>query len=127
MKMIDRTECLMFVNTPSSVKWSDMISEEAATESPWIYGELLASKLIRNKSRKAHRDLFEKFYFEHVDESYRNPTIEYIFDTKHLIGITEYDLKYFEKNADSYGNAFNALDNLYSYKGIDLERGIIND
>lgn len=127
MKMIDRTECLMFVNTPSSVKWSEMISEESATESPWIYGELLASKLIRNKSRKAHRDLFEKSYFEYADESYRNPTIEYIFDTKHLIVITDYDLEYFEKNADSYGNAFNALDNLYSYKGIDLEWGIIND
>ena len=83
--------------------------------------------LIRNKSRKAHRDLFEKSYFEHADESYRNPTIEYIFDTKHLIVITDYDLEYFEKNADSYGNAFNALDNLYSYKGIDLEWGIIND
>jgi hypothetical protein len=57
----------MFVNTPSSVKWSDMISEELATESPWIYGELLASKLIRNKSRKVHRDLLHKSFSEHAD------------------------------------------------------------
>lgn len=113
MKMIDRTECLMFVNTPSSVKWSEMISEESATESPWIYGELLASKLIRNKSRKTHRDLLQKSFFEHADESYENLAIEYIFDTKHLIDISDYDLKYFEEQADSYSNAFDALDNFY--------------
>lgn len=84
----------MFVNTPSSVKWSDMISEELATESPWIYSELLATKLIRNKSRKAHRDLLHKSFFEH---------------------------------ADSYRNAFDALDNFYIQNGINLEQGIIND
>lgn len=28
MKMIDNTECLMFINTPSSLKWSDMISKK---------------------------------------------------------------------------------------------------
>lgn len=127
MKMIDRTECLMFVNTPSSVKWSEMMSEELATESPWIYGELLASKLIRNKSRKAHRDLLQKSFFEHADKSYEDLAIEYIFDTKHLIDITDYDLEYFEKNAHSYSNAFNALDNFYRQKGINLEQGIIND
>ena len=117
----------MFVNTPSSVKWSEMISEESATESPWIYGELLASKLIRNKSRKAHRDLFEKSYFEHADESYENLAIEYTFDTKHLIDISDYDLEYFEEHADSYRNAFDALDNFYIQNGINLEQGIIND
>lgn len=127
MKMMDRTECLMFVNTPSSVKWSDMISEELATESPWIYGELLATKLIRNKSRKAHRDLLHKSFFEHADESYENLAIEYTFDTKHLIDISDYDLEYFEEHADSYRNAFDALDNFYIQNGINLEKGIIND
>ena len=127
MKMMDRTECLMFVNTPSSVKWSDMISEELATESPWIYGELLATKLIRNKSRKAHRDLLHKSFFEHADESYENLAIEYTFDTKHLIDISDYDLEYFEEHADSYRNAFDALDNFYIQNGINLEQGIIYD
>ena len=57
MKMMDRTECLMFVNTPSSVKWSDMISEELATESPWIYGELLATKTDKKQIKKSSQDL----------------------------------------------------------------------
>jgi hypothetical protein len=110
MKMIDRTECLMFVNTPSSMRWSEMISEESVTESPWIYGELLASKLIRNKPRKMHRDLS---FHENGDESYENLTVDYRLNTKYLIDITDYELKCFEKNAVSYTNAFAALDDFY--------------
>lgn len=127
MKMIDKTECLMFINTPSSLKWSDMFYEKSAIVSPWIYGELLASKLIRNRSRKDHRDLFRKSFFEHADESCGNLAIEYAFDTKHLIDIEDCDLEYFENRADSYRNAFDALDNFYRQNEIDLERGIIND
>lgn len=127
MKMIDRTECLMFINTPSSLKWSDLLSGESVTESPWIYGELLASKLIRNKSRKAHRGLINKSVFEHADENFGNLAFEYTFDTKHLIDIEDYDLEYFESNADSYENVFDALDNFYTQNGVDLELGIIND
>jgi len=69
MKIMDNTECLMFINTPSSLKWSDMVSDKASTVSPWIYGELLASKLIRNRSREAHRSLFQKRDLEHFNES----------------------------------------------------------
>lgn len=127
MKMIDRTECLMFINTPSSLKWSDMLSEKSVVVSPWIYGELLASKLIRNRSRKDHRDLFQESVFEHADESYGNLAIEYTFDTKHLIDIKDYGLEYFENNAHSYRNAFDALDDFYRQNKIDLEWGIIND
>lgn len=127
MKMIDKTECLMFINTPSSLKWSDMFSEKSAIVSPWIYGELLASKLIRNRSRKDHRYLFRKSFFEHADESFGNLDIEYTFDIKHLIDIEDYNLEYFENDADSYRNAFDALDNFYRQNKIDLEWGIIND
>lgn len=126
MKMIDNTECLMFINTPSSLKWSDMISEKASTESPWIYGELLASKLIRNRSRKAHRDLLQKSFSEYVDES-NNLAFEYVFDAKHLIDVSDSDMEYFEDNLGYYKNAFDALDNFYQQNGVDLEQGIIND
>jgi hypothetical protein len=124
MKMIDKTECLMFINTPSSLKWSDMFSEKSATVSPWIYGELLASKLIRNRSIKDHR---EKLFFEHADECFGNLAIEYTFDTKHLIDIEDYDLECFEDDSDFYRNAFDALDNFYRQNKIDLERETIND
>ena len=39
-KMIDRTECLVFVNTPASLNVSDIGNKET-TSSPWIYNELL--------------------------------------------------------------------------------------
>lgn len=127
MKMIDKTECLMFINTPSSLKWSDMFSEKSATVSPWIYGELLASKLIRNKSRKAHRDLFRKSFYEHVEESFGDFDVYYTLDIKHLIDIKDWDLKIFEEYAYSYKNAFEALDDFYQLNGLDLKEGIIND
>ena len=134
MKMIDRTECLMFINTPSSLKWSDMLSKQSdmlskqvATKSPWIYGELLASKLIRNRSREVHRNLLKKSFVERADESYGKSGIEYVFDTKHLIDITDKNLKDFESKSYFYRNAFDALDNLYIQNEVDLKLGIIND
>lgn len=127
MKMIDKTECLMFINTPSSLKWSEMFSEKSVTESPWIYGELLASKLIRNRSRAAHRKLIEKSFFEKASENYRNLAIEYTFDTKHLTKITDDNLEYFEKKSVCYEDALDALDNFYRQNGIDLDHEIIND
>lgn len=39
-KMINATECLIFVNTPNSIKVKDTI-EQIKTASPWIYSELL--------------------------------------------------------------------------------------
>lgn len=111
MKMIDQTECLMFINTPSSIQWSDMLSQTSATLSPWIYGELLASKLIRNRSKIKHRQQIEKAYMEHVEES-TGPDMEYNFNTKHLIDITDKDLLEFKEKAANK-NKFDALDTLY--------------
>lgn len=127
MKMIDNTECLMFINTPLSLKWSDIISEKAATESPWIYGELLASKLIRNRSREVHRYLFQtRDDLKHIEES-KDFDIEYVFDKKHLKDISDYNLRYFEEELRYYKSAFDALDNFYQQNGIDFEQDIISD
>lgn len=45
MKMIDNTECLIFVNTPNSMDASDIKMD--VTRSPWIYSELLMTQVIR--------------------------------------------------------------------------------
>lgn len=111
MKMIDQTECLMFINTPLSIQWSDMLSQTSATLSPWIYGELLASKLISHRSKIQHRQQIDKTYMEHVEESARLD-VEYISDTKHLIDITDKDLFVFSERAANK-NKFDALDTLY--------------
>ncbi|WP_337982725.1 hypothetical protein [Lysinibacillus sp. C5.1] len=46
LKMVDRTEALIFINTPNSIS---PVSEtiQQTTKSPWIYSELVYSNLIR--------------------------------------------------------------------------------
>lgn len=51
-KMIDKTECLLFLNTPESIKTDAIIDR---TISPWIYSEIATSKLIRKKKLVDHR------------------------------------------------------------------------
>ena len=50
-KMIDKTECLFFLNTNNSVSLSGI---ETKTLSPWIYGEIEISRIIR-KQLDPHR------------------------------------------------------------------------
>ena len=51
-QMIDNTECLFFLNTPNSITPDPNINQ---TESPWIYSEIAATRLIRKRSREEHR------------------------------------------------------------------------
>lgn len=55
LKMVDRTEALIFINTPNSIS---PVSEtiQQTTKSPWIYSELVFSNLIRKTqpSRKKY-------------------------------------------------------------------------
>ena len=44
-KMIDKTECLMFLNTPNSIVLKDDISQK--TYSPWIFSEIETSRYLR--------------------------------------------------------------------------------
>lgn len=55
-KMIDKCECIFFLNTPNSIKLSE--SMKSQTSSAWIYSELILSKIIRKKTRKEHRQPF---------------------------------------------------------------------
>ena len=49
-KMIDKSECLFFLNTPNSVSTRGLIKNK--TESPWIYSEIAMSNLMRVKEPK---------------------------------------------------------------------------
>jgi len=51
-KMIDNSECLLFLNTPESITPLETIS---GTESPWIYSELSMTRLIHKKTPAEHR------------------------------------------------------------------------
>ncbi len=57
-KVIDNTECVMFLNTPNSVSW---IKEfDVTTISPWIYHELAMTTMIKRTPLEQYREaLFE--------------------------------------------------------------------
>lgn len=85
MTMIDKCECMFFLNTPSS------ININKKTESPWLYYELNVAGLIQKK-----RDIIEPV-LEHGLAFKRN--IEFTPNLKELIKITVHDLKNWEKQS----------------------------
>lgn len=103
MKMIDQTECLLFIDTPNSLNTKELIE---ATNSPWIFAEIALSQSLRRKSKEEHRN---KLLRESA-EDFSN--IAYRLNTLHLKEITkdvfeQWHQKY--KNDGGYG-----LDALYN-------------
>lgn len=53
---IDKAEVVFFINTENSVpKLEDSINIRNHTLSPWIYEEIVATKLIRKREWEEHR------------------------------------------------------------------------
>lgn len=53
-KMINRCECIVFVNTPNSMKITE-VQEETNTASPWIYSEILMASTFPVRPLKEYR------------------------------------------------------------------------
>lgn len=92
--MIDKTECVFFLNTPASIKLSEVSSK---TLSPWIYHELTMTQLIQKKSPVLHRKDLEKAVFKHASES-AQLNITYDVDLSNLIDLTDKDLRAWSNN-----------------------------
>ena len=54
LKMIDNTECIFFLDTAEAVTTKTVFDEDR-TYSPWLYSELLMTKLVRKMEREVHR------------------------------------------------------------------------
>ncbi|MDD7793343.1 hypothetical protein [Clostridium sp. 'White wine YQ'] len=105
-KMIDNTECLIFLNTPNSLNVSGVIN---STVSPWIYYEIAMIKLIRKRNPNLHRIKSPDIY---VFNS--NLPIKYYLEMDELIELSEDDL-YVWKEKYISGNS---LDTLYEMKSL---------
>lgn len=109
--MIDKTECLFFLNTPNSISTANSINK---TESPWIYSEITMSKLIRRKGLEKYRSggtrMFSKGGILAMNESF-----EYKIDLTHLTDIKRKDLKEWQ---EKYNNEKYALDILYKQQSL---------
>jgi len=114
VKMINKCECLFFINTPSSFKPSETITNEGITTSPWIYSELYLSSIIKtitpNRLKiKAYDSSAGNLSFESLDEALR---IDYDIKIDHLEGLTLNSLIQW-KNLFQNKAIQNALDLLY--------------
>jgi hypothetical protein len=103
--MIDNTECLIFLNTPRSLKWRDEVER---TESPWIYAEIcmVNSVRLRLPERKplGREILAEKFAKEN-----RDLIADFLLPMQRLTPLGEEDLMLWQKSR----RAEHALDDLY--------------
>ncbi|CAK7076044.1 MAG: hypothetical protein PARBA_03099 [Parabacteroides sp.] len=118
--MIDKVECLFFLNTPNSIQPKDSISR---THSPWIYYEIAATKYIQKKERSDYRlhggvELFSEGGSILLEKAERGVPIDYEIDTEHLTDIYRGALAKWEKMWP-YGKPYNAelvhsLDILYA-------------
>lgn len=104
--MIDKAECLFFINTPNSLSVSNI---EDKTFSPWIYHELTISKFIKKRFPIRHKtkDLLD----ENLILKEAGLNIEYNLDLSFLSRLTENDLVTWSEQCES--NKSDALDDLY--------------
>lgn len=110
MKMMDSTECLIFLDTPNSLKAKDV--SNGTTNSGWIYSELLMSKLLRRL------DPIRKSMNFALNESVRHDglSVEYDADITHLIIISLNDIIHATRDGKYLGKG--VLDYLYFDKGL---------
>lgn len=82
-KMIDQCECIIFLNTPNSISCKGCI-ENDGTESPWIYAEIEATRMLRKNAPTRHR-LLKKAMESHAHVLDEAVSVKYDLDLKHLL------------------------------------------
>lgn len=117
-KMINSTECLIFLNTPESITARDVLDDDK-TASPWIYSELLMATTFPN--REPERFHLEKSRFDDNLNESKILTVDYPAPTGELTPLSFNDLK-----ALSCKKSFAALDQLYHNKGLIYRKNINN-
>ena len=112
-EMIDQSECLFFLKTPSSSTAEDIVKKtnEEKTSSPWIYTELTLSKLIRKKETGRPEVTFESLGGDMVMDEIANyfPDYEHKIDVSHLTELTIETLKRWRRTFTGDGHPLDAL------------------
>ena len=114
LKMIDKTECLFFLNTPKSVSIEDTINKESFTFSPWIYLELKFSEIVRKKkseNRPIYKYASSNFSQDSKDDSELYLKFKYSIGTKDLVNLRFGDIQNLVVNKSC---PWETLDDLYS-------------
>lgn len=110
-QMIDNTECLFFLNTPSSISIDAPI--DGTTPSPWIYSEIAMSRLIRKRLPKR----YERSLNESCQKHFAAQSVRYTLPIDHLTKLSRIDLKNWKSDCDWHVHCPHAaLDCLYRLK-----------
>lgn len=118
--MIDKTECLMFLETPNSVVASNTIKQ---TESPWIYNELFLSSVIQVDEKLTRR---KTKTFAGMEREFKNLNenfiVRYDLSFDHLVKISNDDIKLWKIEYESkIKDDVHPLDVLYKQKLIAIK------
>jgi len=104
-KMIYDCEAIVFINTPSSLTAKDYI--HGSTNSPWIYSEILMTRLVQKRTPEEHRqNIFESISNEVLSKSMN---IKYDIDLDHLSKLTFDNLKTWESKKKLGADALDLL------------------
>ncbi len=115
--MIDKSECVLFLNTPNSITPNEVITK---TKSPWIYSEIAMTSLVRQKPLNEYRVKKITESFSEGGEIRKGLDFEYAINTDHLTSISKDILLRWKKEWDYEGKKYtpdyskHALDILYS-------------
>jgi hypothetical protein len=112
--MIDKCECLFFLNTPHSIK---SYGETEKTESPWIYSEIATTKIIEKKDPGRVGELNETFsHFDGEDEIKKGMTMTYDLDLTHLTALNLSNIKNWHAHKNTKEHPLDTLYRLHPPK-----------
>jgi len=116
-KMMDKTECLIFVNTPKSLTTRDAVEDK--TKSPWIYSEIATSLVLRKRKPDRHDLLIKHAKFEAAEKK-SQLDVSYNVDLSHLTPLSTSDLSKWrdQVKGEIKGWKSHPLDQLYLIKRV---------
>ena len=116
-KMIHECECIFFISTPQSISTKNYIKSAGTTGSPWIYSEILTTKLIQKRKPQTHRRRQTMMALDEAEGHRKQATaasVQYPLDVSHLISIDADHLTKWREAKPPRGPI--ALDTLYLLK-----------
>lgn len=108
MKMMDRCECIFFINTPNALPIVDNIKNTESTLSPWIYSEVEMTRYLREQRPQRNgylNSINAEFQLEHSELK-----IEYKVNKTHMKKIDDKGLEVWLSECSNYEHP---LDTLY--------------
>ena len=116
--MIDKTECIVFLNTSNSVSSPKEIIQNK-TKSPWIYSEIVMTSLIQSRDLIPKERMTYVTLQEGLNYTFAQLDVDYDLDLDHLVAFNDKDLNILETvklqlNSEDTDN----LNNLYLLKKI---------